>query len=264
MHALVRALLQQAIQRQLAPSPREAGSLLSSIVPADRLLRQPAPELIRNLNEQRWAVLDGALPLELVMGAADEASRFLSSGQLSRDPSLGALRTDRSATIQPHLAWPHLSALLRRMQAAARRLGEAGVLSAPVGSLVSDSEGGMLACYPEGGRYVRHTDWAENAVDGRATRRLTTIVYLRRDPWVPTEGGALRLWPRRGSSVLEWELTRTAAAVDVEPIGGRFVVFDASLPHEVQPVAGAPRCALTLWVHAANASSTRVLHERKA
>ena len=258
MQGMIRALLQHAVGRQLSPSPREAGQLLGSLIPAATLRRQAAADLVRQLNEQRWAVLDDALPSELVMGAAAEAARLLSSGQLSRDPSLGLLRTDRSVTLQPHAAWPHLSALLGRMKAAARRLGAAGALSAPVGSLVSDSEGGMVACYAPGEHYVRHTDWADSAVDGRATRRLTTIVYLRRDPWVHSEGGTLRLWPKGGSTVLEWELTRTATAVDVEPLGGRFVVFDSSLPHEVQPVAGsgAPRCALTLWVHAANASST--------
>ncbi len=262
--ALLQTLLRDAVSRQLAPSPPEAGRPLSSLVPANQLHRTPAPQLISSLSQQRWAVLDGALPADIIAGAGVEAQRLMATeGAMTRDAALGDLRTDRALSLQPSPSWPHLSALLRRLKAAAARLSAAGALAAPVGSLVSDPDGGMLACYAHGGRYTRHSDVAAQATDGRATRHLTMIVYLRppaatgvgggsRDDggeWRASERGMLRLWPKRGSTSLEWELTRVASAIDVEPYAGRFVVFDASLPHEVLPVAAAARCALTLWVH---------------
>ena len=39
------------------------------------------------------------------------------------------------------------------------------------------------------------------------------------------------------------------AALDIEPLTGRFALFDSGLVHEVRPVRSARRCALTLWVH---------------
>ena len=93
MEALLRALVHDAIIRQLSPSQPGAGRPLSSLVSDATLHRVPAAALIGSLNQQRWAVLDGALSSELVAGAGTEAQRLMATeGLMARDAALGPLR----------------------------------------------------------------------------------------------------------------------------------------------------------------------------
>ena len=65
-------------------------------MPANQLHRTPAPQLISSLSQRRWAVLDGALPANIIAGAGVEAQRLMATeGAMARDAALGDLRTDR-------------------------------------------------------------------------------------------------------------------------------------------------------------------------
>ena len=85
-----------------------------------------------------------------------------------------------------------------------------------------------------GGCFPLHFD-TDPALD---TRRLTVIMYLNRDRWNPADGGQLQLapWPR--------------PPVEIDPVGGRVVVFSsADLAHRVLP-SRIPRYCLTMWLWA--------------
>lgn len=84
----------------------------------------------------------------------------------------------------------------------------------------------------DGQRYARHVD----AVQRGAARRLTLLLYLN-GAWQPAHGGCLRVHGADGHH-------------DVEPLGGRVVIFLAhAVAHEVLP-AHAPRVAITAWYEA--------------
>jgi SM-20-related protein len=137
----------------------------------------------------------------------------------------------------------------------------------------------MLAEYPSGGtRYVRHRDAAPSPYAGR---KLTAILYLNEEPWLPEHGGELHIWPNSNQGT-ELDITSTgkvtpdeepfrsaeasssgakeveeaeveggsggaAEAVEVvAPIMDRLVIFRSSLEHEVRP-AHFHRVAFTSW-----------------
>ena len=101
----------------------------------------------------------------------------------------------------------------------------------------------MVTCYPEGAKYVRHTD---NSCDrGAGTRcngrRLTAIGYLN-PPSDDDTAGALRIFHAG-------PLT-SAARFDVQPLLDRLLLFhsDERTPHAVLPAAEA-RFAVTTWYY---------------
>ena len=70
------------------------------------------------------------------------------------------------------------------------------------------------------------------------------LVYLN-PKWDESNGGALRITSPEPSSS---SLSSDAEMVDVYPIAGRVVLFYSSqVPHEVLPVIGNERHALTIW-----------------
>jgi SM-20-related protein len=86
------------------------------------------------------------------------------------------------------------------------------------------------ARYPPGAHYARHVDQplAETA------RQVSLILYLNED-WQPADGGALRLFDRRGGYR------------DVAPLGGRLVSFlTDGCEHAVLPASHA-RWSLSGW-----------------
>ena len=130
----------------------------------------------------------------------------------------------------------------------------------------------MLACYPgreaRGARYRRHRDNArkparENGGEPERGnwREVTAIVYANAD-WTAECGGCLRVHTsslaHRGDAlsgppdVVPVNDAVGAGAdageyVDVEPRGGRVVLFMSELVHEVLP-AYSDRMAVTLWI----------------
>jgi SM-20-related protein len=86
------------------------------------------------------------------------------------------------------------------------------------------------AWYPPGGAYARHVDRPR----GRAARRVSLVVYLNEEH-APGDGGALRISGDDGR------------LRDIEPVGGRLVLFlSESREHEVL-ITRVPRLSLTGW-----------------
>lgn len=124
----------------------------------------------------------------------------------------------------------------------------------------------QLACYSgSGARYVKHLDnppylWGPTATDDQRAqseegevgsrsmdRRLTALLYLNLR-WVPEHGGCVRLYEQDGGGQTAPLQDDGVVAAQIEPIGGRLVLFDArTVPHEVMP-AFAERWALSAWI----------------
>jgi predicted 2-oxoglutarate/Fe(II)-dependent dioxygenase YbiX len=102
----------------------------------------------------------------------------------------------------------------------------------------------QLAIYEDGAGYRAHRDnGPERGAPGENYRELTAILYLDERP-TSGRGGALRCHLDR--------------AVDVDPKPGRLVLFRSrGVLHEVVPVAGWTRVALTAWFLAAGPPPTR-------
>jgi SM-20-related protein len=90
-----------------------------------------------------------------------------------------------------------------------------------------------FAVYPPGSRYTKHLDQFHHS----GARKISSILYLNPD-WEPAWGGQLRLY-LAGDQAEPYQ--------DIDPIGGRLVLFDASrFYHEVLP-ATRERVSLTGW-----------------
>ena len=103
----------------------------------------------------------------------------------------------------------------------------------------------MLARYPAGARYVRHSD-VSPAV---ANRRVTAILYLN-EGWEPGHGGQLLLYPPT-EGITATTTVGTEAVVRVAPLLGRLLLFNAAIEHEVA-VTQQPRWAVTAWLSVAS------------
>jgi hypothetical protein len=116
----------------------------------------------------------------------------------------------------------------------------------------------QVACYPGGGaRYLPHVDNGDG--DGRTHDfgRVLTIIYYLND-MDAADGGALRIHllpevakgePTLIAAVGAAHTAEFTAAVDVLPRAGLIVAFRADrVVHEVRPVHGRPRFALTVWM----------------
>ena len=258
---LLSQLVAPALAKQLEPTPPSAATPLRALIAAP-LTGVPAAELVASIDGRGWAVLDSALPADLVDGAAREAVEMLHSGWMKRQEKLGALRGDMNGAMRPGspqaALFPQLAAVVDRLSAAARRLSAHGVNGAAPGALVPDPKGGMVACYRNGERYVRHVDTAADpsgAYGDSSKRRVTLIAYLRTAAaaaWSPADGGELRLWPGWTLGQEARAPSRAPPAIDVEPLGGRLAAFASATFHEVRPLlsppTAPPRCAVTLWV----------------
>ena len=276
-------LLKATVNQLVAPTPASWGRPLRDVARGIETRRVGFAELAERLERDRYAVLDGAVPARLIASAGAEARALDRLRWLGSETRLGVLRGDRHRMVvaaRDRRSLPSLTSVLDRMVGAAARLSTRGVLGARPGELIADPHGGMVACYDAGARYARHTDRepdGNNEIRRRLVsgenmrmfnenrpRHLTTIVYLPEvGTWEPRHGGELRLWPRGGGNRTTLDPVLGSArlsgashadtdadAVDVEPLGGRLVIFESQLVHEVRPVgADNSRCALTLWVH---------------
>ena len=132
-----------ALAKQLEADAAVGGDAAARIIAAP-LTGVPAAELVASIDTRGWAVLDSALPADLVDGAAREAVEMLHSGWMKRQEKLGALRGDMNGAMRPGspqaALFPQLAAVVDRLSAAARRLAH-GVNGAAPGALVPDSQG---------------------------------------------------------------------------------------------------------------------------
>lgn len=88
----------------------------------------------------------------------------------------------------------------------------------------------MLAIYEKNDFYKKHRD----AFQQSDARKLSVIIYLNPN-WKPEDGGELLLYLENGT-------TQT-----IEPMGGRLVIFESYLEHEVLPTQTS-RLSLTGWL----------------
>ena len=92
--------------------------------------------------------------------------------------------------------------------------------------------------YPEGAAYQRHRDRfrSDNA------RTLSTVYYLN-EGWTPADGGVLRMHLQNTDG--------SVRALDIQPDGGRLVLFlSAEIEHEVC-VTRRDRYSITGWMRRA-------------
>ncbi|KAG8465663.1 hypothetical protein KFE25_002970 [Diacronema lutheri] len=203
-------------------------------------------EHVATLLRDGLVVVDGALNPHAVSRARAEASR------LALQPTVQESRRVRGDEIcwidvrdGSHGVGPANPALAR---CAALLVGALAVLNDTLPRARARSDAPhrvMLARYAGAAAYAPHydnpsADPRASALDERRRREWTIILYLNAVDWPPERGGLLRC--RRADEA--------AARVDIAPVGGRLVIFDAqSVLHEVLPMA-APRderYALTLW-----------------
>lgn len=190
------------------------------------------PDEVRALGEQGWLIQDRFLSEGAALQAHGEAQALQQTADWSlpgvgreRDRTRGRqLRGDQTLWLQPQMAPPALGDLIQRFRALRDELNQAylGLGRTEI----------QLARYPgDGEGYQRHRD----AFAGDASRRVTAICYLN-PAWSPAAGGLLRLFTE-------------GVPLEVEPLGGRLVLFlSERIEHEVLP-AFAPRFAVTAWYY---------------
>ena len=129
--------------------------------------------------------------------------------------------------------WATLHAVLSQIvETLNREVDDDGVGARGVAEKLRLPEKVMLAHYPAGARYVRHSD-VSPAV---AHRRVTVILYLNED-WRASDGGHLRVY------------FNDDRHIDVAPKAGTLVLFKSdTVPHEVLPTT-ARRLAVVGWYH---------------
>ena len=139
------------------------------------------------------------------------------AGASRPDPQL---RGDRTAWEADGPALPGLRALFDAVRLELNEAAWLGLAGFTVQLAIFDAAGGG---------YVAHRD----ALAGDSARRATAILYLN-TAWLPEHGGCLRVHAPSGCR-------------DIEPLGGRMVVFRSDcLRHQVLP-SYAPRHAATAW-----------------
>ncbi|MFO1317462.1 MAG: 2OG-Fe(II) oxygenase [Burkholderiales bacterium] len=189
------------------------------------------PPIVAGIAERGYAVAAGALPDATVAALRTRARALDAAGALapahvgrgaSRDLRAD-VRGDRIRWLDPGAADPAEAeplAFLDALRVACNRALMAGL---------AEFEG-HYALYPPGARYARHRDRFRDD-DARV---LSCVLYLN-ERWQPADGGALRVYVDR------------ATTIDVTPTGGTLVAFlSDAFEHEVLP-ATRPRIALTGW-----------------
>jgi predicted 2-oxoglutarate/Fe(II)-dependent dioxygenase YbiX len=110
-------------------------------------------------------------------------------------------------------------------------------LSARCGVRVGRREGVGFIRYSEGGFYGPHRDRASDADwPGAAKRRIAVVVFLN----AGFSGGELVIYP---------EAPYDDEPIRIVPRQGSLAAFDASLLHEVRPVAGGTRDVIVDWYY---------------
>jgi len=199
-------------------------------------------EAARQLRQQGVAVIDDFLPAHVIAAAAmlvkDSLAafpEFVDDGISWRLPEPRTARSDVATWLVPGRRPATDEVFAAEVMPALQKVEQA------LGSfmrLQGRSEQ-QLAWYPvSSSGYRRHTDALADGDPESEQRKVTAILYLN-DAWLPEHGGALRLWLPEAEG---------GTAKDVEPIGGRLLVFlSGCIKHEVLPCTR-DRCALTSWI----------------
>lgn len=192
--------------------------------------RRLLDRILQELRADGVSVSDGFLPPSDVRVLADCAALRRSRGEFleARIGADGGLqrREDVRGDLICWLAgelFPAEAEVLDALERLRARLNE----SAYLGLLDLEIH---YAWYPPGAAYARHVDRPR----GRSARRVSLALYLN-EHRSPADGGALRIQADDGR------------LRDIEPLGGRLVLFlSEAREHEVLPTH-LPRLALTGW-----------------
>ncbi|QIH11554.1 MULTISPECIES: 2OG-Fe(II) oxygenase [unclassified Pseudomonas] len=186
--------------------------------------------IVDDLAARGWSQQDIFLPEALTLDLAAECRKRAAEGELApaavgRGPAQEireGIRGDHIQWLEPGQAEAS-DAYLALMDSLREALNRGLFLG------LEDFEC-HFAMYPPGAFYKRHVDRFRD--DDR--RMVSAVIYLN-SQWLPEHGGQLRMYlGERGEH-------------DVDPIGGRLVVFlSGEMPHEVLP-ATRERLSLTGW-----------------
>lgn len=221
------------------------------------------PQLVQGvLGDTRWAVVDNLLPEDTIRVLRKEAVALRREGffQTSQSERNGVVYEKNNVEAmqldgdEQYFIAPRLHEYVVQTARSLPGLLNNGDVDVD-GSYAANK---LAVCLGDGSSYDKHFDNG----GGADTRKLTALLYLNAD-WTPEMGGEFRLWADDGTG------SGTEECVDVEPRGGRLLVFFAdSLPHAVMPSqlvdAGqgvdsnndgdndGHRYALTVWLPAAS------------
>lgn len=107
---------------------------------------------------------------------------------------------------------------------------------------------GMIQRYPPGAHYQEHTD-THFLGDGWASPRTFTALVYAHKGWREGDGGELTVRPPGyAPRMCEVDPRAGGAPTVVQPRGGTLALFPAHLIHEVAPVRGVQRYAVTTWI----------------
>jgi len=191
-------------------------------------------QVIADLADRGFAVVPDVLRRDQLEELAREAREGWEGGEFHQ-AGVGRSAEARPEIRGDHVAWLDPAALTKPQQAywdLVDSLRQACNRDLFLG--LADFEA-HFAVYPPGSFYRRHLDRFE--AEGRRT--LSCLLYLNFD-WLPTEGGALRLYLRDEEG--------QERPLDVLPEAGTFVVFRSdTLEHEVLE-AHRERLSLTGWL----------------
>jgi len=231
----------------------------------------PTQRLLRD----GYAVMDGVLNAEAAQALRSSASDLFEAGAMRNLEQAG--RDDHVLVLDPtSLDSPALAPLRAATQillsvrnllvSGHERDEDSSAESLSYFAAAAVPSRMMLARYPpNGGQYVAHLDNdpadpnnAKGPPGLRAMDRVFTCILYLNDGWEEPHAGHLRLFlpteaAGQGMSTLSVEVAAAGATgeapfVDIEPIGGRLVIFDSKrILHAVRP-SYAERWAVTVWL----------------
>ena len=193
---------------------------------------QKTSKIIEKLGQVGYAVIDHFIDADLTQSLAQQAQSLKQTGTmkkaatgLKRDTHQ-EFRGDFIHWIEASEASPEEQFYLALMDEIKAAINQAFFL----GLFELESH---FAVYPAGAGYQKHLD----QFIGTEERKITCILYLNED-WQEADGGQLRMY---------LSPTETNEFVDIEPQGGRLVMFVSSdFLHEVLP-AKRERVSITGW-----------------
>ncbi|KAL1525934.1 hypothetical protein AB1Y20_020760 [Prymnesium parvum] len=263
-------------KKQSGPArPQKAKKRLTPTSSPDALLRDrhmaavrdaissQVPGLLDSLDSRGFAVCDNFLPPDTVLEMLKEADSLrtrqkMVASQSSRwNETLGKVERYEKRNVlstnivggESYFDAPRLTEYCVTLVSSIPALVNARF---PDVSLCERLHTNKLAvCLGDGSYYDKHYDNS----GGGDLRKLTAILYLQ-DNWTPARAGHLRMFlPSSTNASVDAELPY----VDIEPLGGRLVLFwsDIMVHSVCESFAFSEadhRWALTVWLHTTDAS----------
>lgn len=207
-------------------------------------------DCVKGLMEQGYGIQENFLKDDLVNDVYRELEMIDFDGKLSivQQQKMAGIRSDK-------ICWVNYEGLEREKQPGLLELFKK-MISIPFElnkkcSLYLQASGSFqLASYPKEAFYKKHMDGGYDSKLNNG-RKVTAIFYANKD-WTSSDGGQLRLYKRRPNP---FQLEKGATEPnedemehDIDPVGGRLVLFRSrDIPHEVLPT-GRKRFAVSLWL----------------